>query len=62
MRRDIPMREYMLAADHQLLSMISIEHVNAVKRIDEIVEAKGSRCRAHRARRPRFGSRSSGFI
>jgi len=41
MRWDMPMRDYMLAADQELLSIITIEHVDAVKRIDEIVEARG---------------------
>jgi 4-hydroxy-2-oxoheptanedioate aldolase len=41
MRWDTPMRDYMLAADKELLSIITIEHVDAVKRIDEIVEAQG---------------------
>ena len=31
----------MLAADDALLSMITIEHIDAVKRIDEISEARG---------------------
>ena len=41
MRWDMPMRDYMLAAEEEMLSIITIEHVDAVKRIDEIVEARG---------------------
>lgn len=41
MRWDMTMRDYMLAADQELLAMVTIEHVDAVKRIDEIAEARG---------------------
>lgn len=41
MRWDMSMRDYMLAADEELLCIVTIEHVDAVKRIDEIVQASG---------------------
>ena len=41
MRWGMPMRDYMLAADDALLSIITIEHADAVERIDEIAEAQG---------------------
>jgi 4-hydroxy-2-oxoheptanedioate aldolase len=41
MQWDMTTRDYMLAADEDMLSIITIEHADAVKRIDEIVEARG---------------------
>lgn len=41
LRWDMPMREYMQAANDAVLSIITIEHVNAVRNIGEIVEARG---------------------
>ena len=41
MRWDMPMRDYMRVADNDVISMITIEHFEAVRRIDEIVEAHG---------------------
>src|SRR5215470_15648244 len=41
LRWDLPMREYMQAANDEVLSIITIEHIDAVRNIDQIVEAKG---------------------
>ena len=41
LRWDMPMRDYMLAADSDVLSMITIEHPNAVRDIEQIVAARG---------------------
>ena len=35
------MRDYMQAANEEVLSIITIEHIDAVRNIDQIVEAKG---------------------
>jgi 4-hydroxy-2-oxoheptanedioate aldolase len=37
----MPMRDYMLAANDAVLSIITIEHIQAIRNIDEIVAAKG---------------------
>ena len=41
LRWNMPMRDYMQAANSDVLSMITIEHIDAVRNIAEIVEAKG---------------------
>jgi 4-hydroxy-2-oxoheptanedioate aldolase len=41
LRWDLPMQDYMRAADADVVSMITIEHADAIERIDEIVEAAG---------------------
>jgi len=41
LRWNMPMREYMHAANEDVLSMITIEHIDAVRNIGEIVQAEG---------------------
>jgi len=41
LRWDMPMRDYMLAANDAVLSIITIEHIQAIHNIDEIITAKG---------------------
>jgi 4-hydroxy-2-oxoheptanedioate aldolase len=41
LRWDLAMRDYMQAANEEMLSIITIEHPEAVKKIDQIVEARG---------------------
>jgi 4-hydroxy-2-oxoheptanedioate aldolase len=41
LRWDLPMREYMHAANEAVISIITIEHIDAVRNIDEILDAPG---------------------
>ena len=41
LRWNLPMGEYMRAADEDILSMITIEHIDAVRNIDDIMRAEG---------------------
>lgn len=41
LRWNVPMREYMQAANTDVLCLITIEHIDAVRNIAEIVESKG---------------------
>ncbi len=41
MRWDLSMRDYMRAADDEVVLMVAIEHINAIRRIEEIVEVSG---------------------
>jgi 4-hydroxy-2-oxoheptanedioate aldolase len=40
-RWDLSMRDYMRAANRAVLSIVAVEHIDAVNRIDEIVAAEG---------------------
>ena len=40
-RWNLSMRDYMAAANEAILSIVAVEHIDAVNRIDEIVEAEG---------------------
>jgi 4-hydroxy-2-oxoheptanedioate aldolase len=41
MRWGLPMHEYMQAANDEVISIVTIEHIDAVRNIDEIVQAEG---------------------
>jgi len=41
LRWDLSMRDYMEAANDEVLSIITIEHIDAVRNIEQIVQAKG---------------------
>lgn len=43
-RWDLPMPEYMTAADDEMICVITIEHAKAVERIDEIMTVPGIDC------------------
>ena len=52
-RWGVSMPEYMATADDDMICMVTIEHVQAVNRIDEIMAVARHRCRRDRPRRPR---------
>ncbi len=41
LRWNLPMREYMQTANDEIISIITIEHIDAIRNIDEILDASG---------------------